>query len=478
MLASIRPQSHTRYLLLPILGAALDEFTAWSNRRGYPLGTIRNQLKDSRLIDAYLQKDGARGLHDLTHGSFERAWAHFRQRRPSTAGTIRQIERFLEETRELQALPTKPKSFIDLELERLRDYLHHVRGLEFSTIQHHSKYVQGFLEFLGWEENPTALTQVTLIDLERFVRAIAGRLNRYSLQHVIGYMRAFLRFQYEQGILKSPLHTMVDTPRIYRLERLPRHLPWETVKQLLHSIDRTDFFGWRDYAMLHLVAGYGLRGCEVVSLTLDDIDWRVRILRIPQRKTGNQLTLPLTDAAGDVLVQYLQKRNPELPYREAARPFSVRIRGKGRNERICPIWPETARLLREHMETRGMDPREKVTVFVNRLGQPLTRFGVRYILSKHLQKAASLRPSLADKRLHPHSMRHSTAIHLLKSGVDLSTIANWLGHASVNTTNKYASMDLEMKRRALEKARPLTEETPEQGRWHRDPDILAWLESL
>ena len=66
----------------------------------------------------------------------------------------------------------------------------------------------------------------------------------------------------------------------------------------------------------------------------------------------------------------------------------------------------------------------------------------------------------------------------LKSGVDLSTIANWLGHASVNTTNKYASMDLEMKRRVLEKARPLTEETPEHGRWHRDPDILAWLESL
>jgi integrase/recombinase XerD len=75
-------------------------------------------------------------------------------------------------------------------------------------------------------------------------------------------------------------------------------------------------------------------------------------------------------------------------------------------------------------------------------------------------------------------MRHSTAIHLLKSGVDLSTIANWMGHTSVNTTNKYASMDLEMKRRALEKAKPLTEKTPEQGRWHKEPNILAWLASL
>jgi integrase/recombinase XerD len=227
-----------------------------------------------------------------------------------------QIERFLDETRGLKPLPAKPKSLVEIELERFRDYLHCVRGLELSTIQHHSKYVQGFLEFLGWEENPTALAMVTSREVEKFVRTLTGRLNRYSLQHVIGYVRAFLRFQYEQGSLKSPLHTMIDTPRIYRLERLPRHLPWETVKQLLRSIDRTDFFGWRDYAMLHLVAGYGLRSCEVVSLTLDDIDWRGRILRIPQRKTGNRLTLPLTDAAGDVLVQYLQKRNPDLPLRE------------------------------------------------------------------------------------------------------------------------------------------------------------------
>jgi integrase/recombinase XerD len=395
MLASIRPQSHTRYRLLPILGAVLDEFTTWSNRRGYALGTIRNQLKDSRLIDAYLQKGGARGLHDLTHGSFESAWGHFCQRRPSTAGTIRQIERFIEETMGLQALPTKPKSLIDLELERFSDYLHHVRGLEFSTIQHHCKYVQGFLEFLGWEVNPTPLTQVTLIDLEKFVRILAGRLNRYSLQHVIGYVRAFLRFQYEQGILKSPLHTMVDTPRIYRLERLPRHLPWETVKQLLHSIDRTDFFGWRDYAMLHLVAGYGLRSCEVVSLTLDDIDWRTRIFRIPQRKTGNQLTLPLTDAAGDVLVHYLQKRNPELPYRE----LFLRVR--------APLGILKPTAVAEAFQHRAR----------------LSGLGI-------LDQGS-------------HCLRHSYAVHLLRQGASVKAIGDLLGHRDAESTGVYLRLATE-----------------------------------
>lgn len=76
-------------------------------------------------------------------------------------------------------------------------------------------------------------------------------------------------------------------------------------------------------------------------------------------------------------------------------------------------------------------------MFLNGRGVRLTRFGARIILNKYVEKAALRRPLLKRKRLHPHSMRHSTALHLLRSGVDLSTIANWLGHASVNTTNKY-----------------------------------------
>ena len=156
----------------------------------------------------------------------------------------------------------------------------------------------------------------------------------------------------------------------------------------------------------------------------------------------------------------------------------MRIYRKGRKERICPIWPETAHVLREHIEERGINTREPLTVFTNHIGGPLTRFGARYILAKHLRKAAQARPSLGKKRLHPHSMRHSTAVHLLKSGVDLSSIANWLGHTSINTTNKYATMDLEMKRNALARAKPLGKDINPKSSWRKRPDILAWLESL
>lgn len=159
-------------------------------------------------------------------------------------------------------------------------------------------------------------------------------------------------------------------------------------------------------------------------------------------------------------------------------PASVLLRGKGRRERICPLWPETARLLQEHLTEQGLHPDRPDILFRNRLGTPLTRFGVRVILRRHGQQAARQRPSLKHKRLHPHCLRHSTATHLLRAGVDLSSIAHWLGHASINTTNKYLTLNLETKRQALAKAKPLAPKRRKPGRWRQDQNLIAWLESL
>jgi site-specific recombinase XerD len=162
---------------------------------------------------------------------------------------------------------------------------------------------------------------------------------------------------------------------------------------------------------------------------------------------------------------------------QLTKPGQVRLVGKGRKIRTCPLWPQTTRLLRALCAERALDPRSDARVFVNQRGAPLTRFGVRYILAKHLRRAAATQPPLAGKRLHPHSLRHSTAVHLLKSGVDPLTIAHWLGHASVNTTNRYVTIDLAMKRQALAKAQPL-HASPRDAAWRRDATILEWLEAL
>ena len=211
------------------------------------------------------------------------------------------------------------------------------------------------------------------------------------------------------------------------------YLEAEELRTLLEQIDRRTVWGRRDYVLLALMFNTGARVQEVVALQTTD--------------------LRLTS------------------------PPSVKFFGKGRRERICPLWPETARLLQQHIADTGLDSQSDQTLFRNHRGGPLTRFGARLILQRQVTRAAVVLPSLKHKRIHPHSLRHSTAVHLLKSGVDLSTIAHWLGHTSINTTHKYVTIDLAAKRAAIAKAEPVTK-SKRLPRWRTDNDLLTWLESL
>lgn len=407
MIASIRPKSYQKYLSLPVVGPILDEFTTWSHNRGYTVGTRQNQLRHARFISDYFQQSGAQHLEDLSHSSFEAAWEHYRHLQPETAGTIRQIEYFLKETSRLEPPPVQPKTSNDVELDLFSEHLRRVRGLEASTIRSHRRYLRDFLNSIDYPENAKALETLTIRAIEDFIQVCAKRLNRYSLQHVIAYLRAFLRFQYEQSVLNQPLHTMIDTPRIYRLERLPRHLSWQTVRQLLSSIDTTSPYGLRDYAMLFLVATYGFRSCEVVSLTLDDIDWRAGTIRIAQRKTAHDLLLPLTDAAGDILVRYLKESRPKLPYRQ----LFLRVR--------APLG-----ILKPTAVTEAFQLRVRLS------GLDIPYQG-------------------------PHCLRHSYATHLLRQGASVKAIGDLLGHRDAESTCIYLRLATEQLRAA---ALPVPEE--------------------
>jgi site-specific recombinase XerD len=159
---------------------------------------------------------------------------------------------------------------------------------------------------------------------------------------------------------------------------------------------------------------------------------------------------------------------------QLTKPFQVRLFGKGRKERYCPLWPQTAAVLRAFSD-HALDLRSESRVFLNHRGRPLTRFGIRYILAKCLGLACTmLRISARNGCTPQRSSQYGVA--LLKSGVDLSTISHLLGHASPNTTNRYAKVDLEMKRQAIAKVKPV----PRRSRtpWGKDRTILDWLESL
>jgi len=156
-------------------------------------------------------------------------------------------------------------------------------------------------------------------------------------------------------------------------------------------------------------------------------------------------------------------------------PACVRLYGKGRKERLCPLWPETVSLLRSLL--RRLPRADDQPIFVNRYGAPLSASGVRFKLAEYVEAAAKIVPSLASKHVTPHSFRHATAVHLGAAGVDITVIRSWLGHVSLDTTNHYAQANLETKRKALERVEPRSEPN-KIPRWRRDRSVLEWLDSL
>jgi site-specific recombinase XerD len=206
------------------------------------------------------------------------------------------------------------------------------------------------------------------------------------------------------------------------------YLDKQEIDALLDCPDRRTEQGRRDYALLLFLYNSGARADEAAQLLVGDLD-----------------------LDGE----------------------SVHILGKGRKHRQCPLWPETVRELRTLVE--GRSPQERV--FVNRCRQSMTRFGIHALVERTALRAQSAMPSLATKRVSPHSLRHSTATHLLRSGAEINTVRAWLGHASLDTTNVYAEIDLEGKALALAKCDVTNERSPRK-RWVANPDLMQFLRSL
>jgi integrase/recombinase XerD len=157
----------------------------------------------------------------------------------------------------------------------------------------------------------------------------------------------------------------------------------------------------------------------------------------------------------------------------AAKPF-VQLLGKGRKQRPVPLWPNTAKILRRWLDE--VAPLPDSPAFPNRRGQTLTRFGVTHLLRKAVRAAEPQCPSLAGKKVSPHTLRHGTAMALLQSGVDIAVIALWLGHESIETTHKYIEADLTMKEKAL--ATLTSPEAKCPARFKADDSLLAFLAAL
>jgi integrase len=367
----------------------MDDMVTWLQRHGYTQFSIYNHIRGFSHLVGWLRRRHGSTLRGLTHVDLTAARRWFRTRRPDVAAATRTVGRFLRERHLIPEGRPAPPTASECELQAHGAYLQEMRGLGAATVLGHQRRLRFFLRFLKFDQRPAVIRTLRMDQIDAFLRQAAKTNNRFSLQHVVASLRSFLRHQHAQGILKQPLHQQIDTPRTYRLEQLPRALPWSQVVALLRSIDRSQPDGIRDFTMLYLAARYGLRSGELVRLTLDHLDWRAGTLQVPQRKTRQTLQLPLTDEAGTVLAQYLKAARPRSEHREL--------------------------FLRRRAPAGALAPT-----------------AVHDILEDRIHRSGLKLPTVGT-----HVLRHSFAVHLLRRGVPMKQIGDALGHRDAESTAVY-----------------------------------------
>ena len=198
-------------------------------------------------------------------------------------------------------------SIIDSEVNNFCDYLQSALGYAPHTIESCRLYVLRFLED-QFSKYPSASIwdNLRLSDVNEFIVKSSKIMNRYSLQHVIGYLRSYLKYKFQQGCLKQMIHEQIDSPVVFRGEKIPKASSWTVIKEILLSIDRSTSCGCRNYAIILLAARYGLRSNEISFLRICDIKWREKRICIPQSKTKQTNVLPLSNDVAWAIIDYVE----------------------------------------------------------------------------------------------------------------------------------------------------------------------------
>jgi len=324
-----------------------------------------------------------------------------------------------------------------------QNYLPTLRGMSIHTIYSYRDATLLFLRFIC-AQNKKSIEKLIFDDftakqVELFLgylekerhNQIATRNARLSALHTLARFIA-----YEQPEWLEEMQRILGVPfkRGGRKEPI-EYLEKNEVASLLDSINQTTALGKRDYALFSLMFNTGARVQEILDLSIQDV-----------------------------------RTEP---------PFQVKLKGKGKKVRFCPIWSQTVKLLIDLAQQSPLSTTGDTPLFKNQRGGKLTRFGVRYLLNKYIKICREEVNTLKEKRIHPHSLRHTTAISLLKAGVDFATISQWMGHASLNTTMNYARADIDLKRKALAQLASSTN-TPTNTRdvGESSMNIEDWLKRL
>lgn len=316
------------------------------------------------------------------------------------------------------------------------------------------------LEHLIGERNLSKATQASYRDTFLLLLPFASRVSGKQIEELClsdlsaDLLRGFLEYlESTRGCSITTRNQRLAAVRAFAhfvASRSPEHLSWAAesrsvpfkrsttaaigylekseIDAVLDAPDRGSEQGKRDYALLLFLYNTGARASEAADVRIADLNL------------------------------------DDFP--------SVRFVGKGKKVRHCPLWALTVRTLREAVAGR----KAQEPVFLNRCGQPITRFGVYFLVRRAVLKASEKVGSLRSKAVSVHWIRHTTAVHLLRSGVDINTIRAWLGHVSLDTTHIYAEVDLQMKQKALQHCEIVGRR--QRKLWKSKPKLMEFLRAL
>jgi len=409
----------TTFTVTPHLAARLAQgplsgispgYQALLSEQGYTARSSENHLCLLANLNEWLERRHLRAT-DLTGKTVDRYLQyrhdHFRTLRDDRS-MFRKVLRLLQETGVLKAKASpSPRNPHQHEEEEYDRYLTEERGLAKTTRTYYLRFIDRLL-FAQFGDEPSRFTSLHARDIVTYVQREAPRRSPKCAGLMITALRSFLRYLRFRGYIGTDLAACVPSIANWKFSSLPKFLQRHQVRQVLRVCDRRTSHGRRDYAILLLLARLGLRACEIVGLTLDDINWRTGEITI-QGKGNRTSRLPLPSDVGAAIAAYLKKGRPVCSTR---RVF------------LCTRAPRRA--------------------FANSIA-------VSTIVARRLRQTGFTGPHTGA-----HLFRHTLATQMLRSGASFDEIAQLLRHRSFNTTALYAKVDLS----AL---RPLAQPWPEGG---------------
>jgi integrase/recombinase XerD len=363
-----------------------EAFLSWTKRKKLPLAEI-----EESVVATFIRSSSRRRTWRGRKISADHV---LRWHRPALGHLLR----FMREEALIppKAVRVESEQWLTPHLDELEKYLRLHRGASEAVVERVRREVGWYLQSLmasGWSQ---AMERISAASIDAFLLSRTESLKRSSRSNVAGALRTFFSYLYVTGQLTRDLTPDVPTVRQYRLGSIPKALPWGDVQEILRTVDRSTKAGKRDYAVLMLLCTYGLRGGEVVSLRIGDIDWRGEVLHIRNTKTRRPLTLPLVPEVGEAVIDYLKHSRPASSHREL----------------FLGLYAPHA---------------------------PLARGGVlRWRLMKVIDASG-----VETKSYGTHVFRHSRAVHLLNRGCSLKSIGDLLGHRDPISTFVYTKVHVE-----------------------------------